>query len=394
MPALLDNVLVFGRWLRASGMDVPVGRMLDVVEALPHVDIGNRAHVHHACRALLVGRRDDLSRFDRAFDAFWRLQVGVAADDASPLPSASPGDSDSEGDAESSAVALQAVGGAAEATDLDDSVAGLRTWSDARTLARKDFAEYTSDEIALARAAMQRLEWSPGERRTRRWGRGRGSRIDLRTALARSVRTGGDVVALPRLHRRRRERPVVLICDVSGSMERYSRMLLHFAHAMERRQRRVEVFVFATTLTRVTRELGARALEDAAARVSRAVPEWSGGTRIGHALRQFHQEWARRVLRDGAVVLLISDGWDRGEPALLRAQMARLQRSCHHLIWLNPLIGTKDYAPLTRGLQVALPFVDDFLPARTLGDMSDLALHLNTLSQRRRTHGHRRLLHV
>jgi uncharacterized protein with von Willebrand factor type A (vWA) domain len=209
------------------------------------------------------------------------------------------------------------------------------------------------------------------------------------------VRTGGDVFVLPRLHRRRRERPVVLLCDVSGSMARYSRMLLHFAHAIGRRQRRVEVFVFATTLTRVTTELGARGLDEAAARVSRAVPEWAGGTRIGHALRQFHQQWARRALRGGAVVLLISDGWDRGDPALLRDQIARLQRSCHRLIWLNPLIGTRDYAPLTRGLQAAMPYVDDFLPARTLDDVADLALHLNTLSQRRpHHHGHRRFLHV
>ena len=224
-----------------------------------------------------------------------------------------------------------------------------------------------------ARAALDRLEWTPGERRTRRWVRGRGPRVDLRRALAQSVRTGGDVFKLPRRRRRMRPRPVVLLCDVSGSMDRYSRMLLHFAHALGRRHRRVEAFVFSTELTNVTRALGARRLDEAVLAVSRSVPGWSGGTRIGEALGQFHRRWTRRALHGGPVVLLISDGWDRGDPAVLREQVRRLQRSCHRLIWLNPLIGTLDYAPLTRGLQAALPFVDDFLPARTLTDLTDLA---------------------
>jgi uncharacterized protein with von Willebrand factor type A (vWA) domain len=166
-------------------------------------------------------------------------------------------------------------------------------------------------------------------------------------------------------------------------MERYSRMLLHFAHAIGRRHRRVEAFVFATELTRVTGDLRGRTLDAAAARVSRSVPDWSGGTRIGEAIRRFEQRWARRALHGGPVVLLISDGWDRGDPAVLRFQIERLQRSCHRLIWLNPLVGTLDYAPLTRGLQAALPFVDDFLPARTLANFAELALHLNALAERR-----------
>jgi len=190
------------------------------------------------------------------------------------------------------------------------------------------------------------------------------------------------VIELPRRTRRIRPRPLVLLCDVSGSMERYSRMLLHFAHALTRRQRRVEAFLFSTELTRITMQLRARRISDAVSAVSRAVPDWSGGTRIGAAIRQFHQRWTRRALRGHPVVLLISDGWDRGDPEELRAQIARLQRSCHRLIWLNPLIGTVGYEPLTRGLQAALPHVDDFLPARTLTNLSDLALHLNTLSRR------------
>jgi hypothetical protein len=172
----------------------------------------------------------------------------------------------------------------------------------------------------------------------------------------------------------------VLLCDISGSMERYSRMLLLFAHAVMKRRPSVETFVFSTELTRVTRQIRRRRPDAALAAMSRAVPDWSGGTRIGAALRAFNQRWARQVLNGGPMVLLISDGWDRGEPAQLRREIARLQRSCHRLVWLNPLLGTENYAPLTRGLQAALPFVDDFLPARTLANFEDLASHLNVLA--------------
>ena len=377
--ALLGNLLVFGRLLRTLGLEVHLGRLLDIAEALQHVDIGARQDVYHTCRALLAHRHEDLGIFDRAFDAFWRVHgAGLQPARQRTVTESRAGH---ERVVTIGSVDLPAA--AQEQTAAETSPGTLRTWSDAGTLAHKDFAEFTPDEIAMARVALDRLEWTPGERRTHRWVRGRGSRVDLRRALAHSVRTGGDVFKLPRRRRRTRPRPLILLCDVSGSMERYSRMLLHFAHAIGRRHRRVEAFVFATELTRVTGELRVRKLDAAAARVSMSVPDWSGGTRIGEALRRFEQRWARRTLHGGPVVLLISDGWDRGDPAVLRFQIQRLQRSCHRLIWLNPLVGTLDYAPLTRGLQAALPFVDDFLPARTLANLAELALHLNVLPGRR-----------
>ena len=383
MAALLGNLLVFGRLLRALGLEVHVGRLLDIADALPHVNLGARDDVYHTCRALLVHRRDDLATFDRAFDAFWREHHGLLGQTHEgtghePRTSDQPAGS-------SAFLERQRVTSDVEAAEPSTQV--VQTWSDAPTLAHKDFAEFTANEIALARAAMERLEWAPGKRRTRRWVGGHGPRVDLRRALAQSVRTDGDVFKLPRRTRRTRERPLVLLCDISGSMERYSRMLLHFAHAIRRRHRRVEVFVFSTGLTRLTNQLRARRLNEAAAEVSQSAPGWSGGTRIGEALRQFHQRWTRRALHGGPVVLLISDGWDCGDPVVLRDQIKRLQRSCHRLIWLNPLIGTLDYAPLTRGLQAALPFVDDFLPARTLSNLGDLALHLNRLPGRGRPEG-------
>lgn len=380
MSRFVDNLMIFGRLLRGLGLDVHVGRLLDVTEALQHVDLGSRDEVHHTCRALLVHRRDDLEVFDAAFDAFWR-DHGSLRDrrDATRADDTRHADTPS-GKAEPTArqvVALPLARG--HETDGSSPVGAPRTWSDVEVIAEKDFAEFTGEEVALARLALDRLVWSPGERRTRHWVAGRGSRIDLRRALARSVRTGGDVVKLPRRRRRMRPRPMVLLCDVSGSMEPYSRMLIQFVHAMGQRHRRLEAFLFSTQLTRITTELRRRRLDDAVAAVSRSVPDWSGGTRIGDVLRLFHQRWSRVVLHRGPVVLLISDGWDRGDPIVLRDQVARLQRSCHRLIWLNPLIGTADYAPLTRGLVAALPFVDDFLPARTLTNLADLAVHLNAL---------------
>jgi uncharacterized protein len=374
--SLLENLVTFGRLLKRAGIDTHAGRTTDVVEALGHVNLDSRDEVYHASRALLVHRKDQIPIFDVAFDAFWR------AHRAETIRNRRRDENVADGGV--SVVDMRGVVGSGETADDapdDDSTDPERvaTWSDRGGTANRDFAELTVDELAEARRALALLAWNPGERRTRRWVRGRGARVDLRRAIAESLRTGGDVVRLPRRRRRIRPRPLVLLCDVSGSMERYSRMLLQFAHAVTRRHQRVETFLFSTRLTRVTRELRLSGADDAIASVSRAVTDWSGGTRIGQAVREFHQRWSRQVLHRGPVVLIISDGWDRGDPVELGEQIARLQRSCHRLVWLNPLIGTADYAPLTRGLQAALPFVDDFLPARTLNNLADLAIHLNAL---------------
>jgi uncharacterized protein with von Willebrand factor type A (vWA) domain len=391
--ALLDNLLLFGRVLRRAGIAVHPGRMLDVVAALEHIDLSARDDVFHAIRALLVHRHDQMSTFDRAFAAFWREHV-----DGETSRSVRPDES------RTSMVALDELllpdSGAGSIQDPPDeerfSERGLKTWSDSGGLRDKDFAAFTADEAADARVALSRLVWNPGERRTRRWVRGirgHGPRVDLRRAIAESLRTGGDIVRLPRRRRRIRPRPLVLLCDVSGSMEHYSRMLLQFAHAVAWRRPRpgksgrpgnVEAFLFSTQLTRITRQLRLRRPDAAVAAVARSVPDWSGGTRIADAIKEFHQRWGGRVLSGSPVVLLISDGWDCGDPEELGRQIARLQRRCYRLVWLNPHIGTEGYAPLTRGLQAALPFVDDFLPSRTLNNLASLALHLNALPRRTR----------
>ena len=357
MSHFVPNLIVLARALRQAGLPIGTDRILTLTEALRFVDLSSKEDVKAACRAVLIQRHEDLPAFEQVFEDF-RFTP--------------PQNSDS-GEVE-----------------LTSEVLMIRTWSDVERIATKDFAELTSDERAMVRSALERLAWDIDEHRTRRWTGGRGRRVDLRRALARSLRTGGEITTLPRQQRRTRTRPILLLCDVSGSMELYTRTLLLFAHALSRSRKDVEAFLFATRLTRITNELRADKPDAAMAAVSRAVKDWAGGTRIGEALRFFHQRWRRRTLHSSSIVLLISDGWDRGDPTVLRDEIARLQRSCHRLIWLNPLVGTVDYAPLTRGLQAALPFVDDFLPVRTLRDIRDLALHLGSLHR----HGHHRHLHV
>jgi uncharacterized protein with von Willebrand factor type A (vWA) domain len=381
---LLPNLLVFGRLLRRLGLGVPLDRMLDAVRILHHLDLRRRADGRDALRALAVRRHEDAALFDQAFDAFWK-----AYPNGPRLNVHSLGE-------ERGRVSLQIDEVAAEGVDEgNEGEEESERWPSARVktasahsqLRHVDFAELTADELREAGTALAALRWTPGVRPGRRFVAGPGPRVDLRRAWRARVAGGGELWRLPTRVRPPRPRGLVLLCDVSGSMERYSRMLLRFAHALAawRRERvdapRVEAFVFATALTRITAELRHPDANHAIAGVSHAVQDWSGGTRIGDTLRAFHQDWARRVLRSRDVVLLVSDGWDRGDPGRLAAEVARLQRSCRRLVWLSPLLGTADYAPLTRGLQAALPFVDDFLPARTLGDLEDLAAHLNRLAR-------------
>lgn len=376
---LAAHVVAFGQLLRRAGLDVHTGRLLDAVQALAHVDIGRRADVRHVLRALLVHRREDLALFDRAFDLYFRKR----------------GDRWGRGDLRSLGEARSRVDLRFAVTGLDDESADAegdtaetrpadrverRTWSAREAFRQKSFAAYSEAELEDARAALQALRWTPGWRRTRRWTPGRGQALDLRRLVRRSLETGGEIVRRPRKVRTHTSRRLVVIADVSGSMERYSRLLLHFAHALVARRRHVEAFLFSTRLSRITPHLRRAQADEAVSAVGHAVHDWAGGTRIGDALRAFNVTWARRVLGGGAVVLLISDGWDRGDPAELSRELAWLGRSCHRLIWLNPLLGTPGYEPLTRGMQAARPHIDDFLPAHNLASLEGLAEHLNRLA--------------
>jgi uncharacterized protein with von Willebrand factor type A (vWA) domain len=376
--SLAGNVLLFGRLLRASGLDVHHGRLLDAVRALEWVNVGSRPDVAATLRSLLVHDRDELARFDRAFELFFRAYRAPAPGlplfsvgerprvVARPAPGA-PIPADFEGVHDGSPGTTRAIG----------------AWSAAGVSRTKDFGEFTGRELERARALLEQFPWRLNRRRTRRWQRASSGAPDLRPVLRRSLMLG-DLVDLPRRTRREVPRPIVLLGDVSGSMERYSRIMVHFVYGLAHSATRVEAFLFATRLTRVTPHLMTGRGSGALTRLAREVQDWGGGTRIGEALRAFNTHWARRVMRNGPVVLIVSDGWDRGDPVLLDRELARVRRSCRRLIWLNPLLGSAQYEPLTRGMQAALRHVDDFLPAHNLVSLEQLAANLRTLPTRTR----------
>jgi uncharacterized protein with von Willebrand factor type A (vWA) domain len=399
---LLENIVLFARLLRRAGMTVGTGQILDLTRALETIDMSNRADVYYTARSILVGRREDLLVFDTLFNLFWTgrtariLQQQAAqktihssfddlVEDCAP-------DRDNPDDSAPRFVELvyqeQAEGEDEEEEDEDDQPGPrvLLAYSRDEILRQKDFDAYTPDELRRARRLMQEMRWNIARRRTRRFeSNPLGRYLDLRRTIRRNLRNGGEVFALAHRRQRTRPRPLVLICDISGSMDRYSRTLLQFLHTVEHGLDRVEAFVFATRLTRITHELRTRDPGTALNEVGKAVQDWAGGTRIGEALRIFNYAWSKRVLGRGAIVMIISDGWDRGDIDTLRTEMERLQRNCYRLIWLNPLLGLPSYQPLTQGIQAALPFVDDFLPVHNLDSLEALGRHLQKIEGRRPT---------
>jgi uncharacterized protein len=370
LEPFVANVLAFGRMLRRAGLKVHHSRLLDAVRALQWIDIGNREDVRVTLLALLVQRQEDIAAFDAAFKAFFRdhtrsrSNLGLFSLGERPRVIVKP---------------QPGVATAIEFEDLhaDDGTSGrtVGAYSASAVSRTKDFADFSSAELEATGRFLRALPWRLGQRRTRRWQRRGRAAVDLRRALRRA-HGSGELLELPYRTRRKAPRPLVFIGDVSGSMERYSRVLLHFVYGMARHIRQVESFVFSTTLTRVTHRVARRGSERAITQVVREVEDWGGGTRIGESLRRFNTQWARRAMRHGPVVILVSDGWDRGDPEVLRKEIARLKRSCHRLIWLNPLLGSANYEPLTRGMQAALPYVDDFMPAHNLVSLEQLARRL------------------
>jgi uncharacterized protein with von Willebrand factor type A (vWA) domain len=377
---LLQHVLAFTYLLREMGVDVSPGQALELVRALEHVPITSREDFRGAARCTLIRRREDLPLFDAAFAFFWKtntfdpsmLAMPVMKAPAKPLrlPRRKKGDDDAS------------QGG--DKPEEEEQIEILLSYSAGETLRTKDFGSFTWEEVQACKALLNELAWRIEPRTTRRRrATPHGSQIDMRRVLRRNLRYGGEPIELAWRDRRTRQRPLVVLCDISGSMDRYSRILLQFVHTISNGLRDVEAFVFGTRLTRITRLLRERDIDDAVGDVSKQVVDWSGGTRIGETLKEFNYLWARRVLGRGAVVLLISDGWDRGDSEMLGREMARLQRACHRLIWLNPLLGSPDYQPLTRGMQAALPYVDDFLPVHNLASLEQLGAKLSALGGRR-----------
>ena len=380
-PDLLPRLGAFARLLHDAGLEAGPRRLTDATRALGCIDLRRELDFRNALRSVFVSRKEDIPTFEAAFDIFW----------APPDPRASAGSIPGRSRAlplppEKARLWANALGLNAsqmnrekEATEFPASSSG---YSAEELLRHKDFEQMTWAETEQVRRLLEQAPWRVAERRTRRLRPSRVGRIDLRRSARHAIRSSGELMTLFRRKPRVRRRPLVLICDVSGSMERYSRLLMIFAHAIARRED-LEAFVFSTRLTRITRMLRQRDVDRALDSVSKRVHDFSGGTRIGDALGDFNRHWARRVLGHGAVVIIVSDGWDRGDPSQLTAELIHLRRSAHRLIWLNPLLGTEGYEPLTRGMAAALPYCDDFLAAHNVAALEDLGKLLAGLDSRK-----------
>jgi uncharacterized protein with von Willebrand factor type A (vWA) domain len=355
-------VVTFGRVLREAGLEVGPGRVSDALHGLDAVDLGRQDDVYWTLRQTLVSRADDLSAFDRAFAA-WFLRAPEPAPPRTPHTERARGARTSSRDGSEEA---------AEAGSTDEERAA--GWSPEELLRRKDFSELTKEELAQLRQLIAELVTARPLRRSRRLRRNpRGATLDLRRLVRASLATGGDPVDRAFRSRVETHRKLIVLCDVSGSMEPYSRAILLFVHGLLESGRGVEAFAFGTRLTRLTEELSGPDPERALEEASKRVVDWSGGTRIGASLKAFNDLWGRRALSRGAVVTIVSDGWEREDAATVGREMARLARCAYAVVWVNPLKGHPDYEPLAGGMRAALPHIDRFLPGHNLASLEDLA---------------------
>ncbi len=385
---LLEQAVGFGRALRRAGLAVDLGAEIDFARALEIVDLGDRRDVKAAGAAVFVRRRDDREVYDAVFERFWRARQalppewapstlerpeGEDVDESSP-ESTIPGDERVAGLDDALSTLTPADEGESDEPAEEDMAISPDAYSKSEVLRHRDFDRMTPAELRDAERLVDLLEPRLELRRTRRYELHRhGRRLATRAMFRRSISNGGEIVAWVWRRQRRRPRPLVVLCDISGSMERHSRLLLRFVQALAQSSAvRTESFVFGTRLTRVTRLLRDRDRDRALTRVADTVNDWAGGTRIGESFREFNMKWSRRALRSSGVVIIVSDGWDRGDPALVEAETARLRRSCHRLVWLNPLAGTPGYQPLAAGMRAAFPYIDDFLPAGSVASLERL----------------------
>ncbi len=378
MGKLADNIAHFGRLLREAGLPVGPGHMLDAVRAVEVAGVASRKDFRATLHAIFVSKHEQSVIFHAAFDLFWKKRGFVEKLIAMMSPMAEP--------------QKQSAKPAPGATRISEALAGQRpkretapeieqdmrlTMSGDEVLQKKDFAQMSVEELRRAEQAVARLRLPQDEIRIRRFRPDpRGSRLDPRATLRLSLSRGGDMFQIARREQATRPPPIVALCDISGSMSEYSRVFLHFLHHLTKK-RRVETFLFGTRLTNVTRSLRHRDIDAALAQVSNAVPDWSGGTRIGTSLHAFNQQWSRRVLGQGATVLLFTDGLEREGVEQLSFEMDRLHRSCRRLIWLNPLLRYDRFEAKASGILAILPHVDEFRSVHRLASLQVLAQALS-----------------
>ncbi len=383
---LAENVMHFARLLRAAGLPVGPHKVLGALEALQTTGVERRDDFYWTLASVLIDRREQFEIFDQAFHIFWRDPKLLERAMSMMMP-AVQGRMDEQGTpppnrlAEALMPKQQRDDSRAEEDEvvLDASF----TASEREVLQRADFETMTNAELAEAKKIISQLRLPIPEVRTRRLHADpRGRRVDLRATMRASLRSGGEILTLPRRAQTLEHPPLVVLCDVSGSMNRYSRMFLHFLHAITNDRDRVHAFVFGTRLTNVTRQLRHRDVDVAMNAVADTVADWSGGTRIGASIHDFNQRWSRRVLGQNAVILLISDGLDRDLGRELSKEMDRLHKSCHRLLWLNPLLRYRDFEARPAGIRAMLPHVDVFMSAHNIDSLIELGKVLNQPSAR------------
>jgi uncharacterized protein with von Willebrand factor type A (vWA) domain len=380
---LAENVLHFVRLLRAAGLPVGPAKVIDALAAVEAVGIDNRTDFREALAAVLVSRREHLVLFEQAFDLFWRNPKLLEKMVAALLPRVHGRTGENDAQPEVMARLAEAMVKAKPRPDAADEeeveVDAAFSFSPREILQKKDFATMTTDELAQVKAMLARLSLPLPERPQRRTRAARrGTRIDLRASLRGMTGAARDIAPLAYRARIRRPPPLVVLCDISGSMDRYARMLLHFLHAITNDRHRVSTLVFGTRLTNITRHLRHKDVDVALAKVAASVDDWAGGTRIGACLHEFNRRWSRRLLGQNAVVLLISDGLDADGGEGLAFEVERLAKSAARLVWLNPLLRYAGFEARPAGVRAILPYVDDFLPVHNVVALADLSRVLTT----------------
>lgn len=364
----MQMAVAFGRVLRGAGVNVPISSVLSFAEAIEAVGIDDRGSVYWAGRSTLLHRPEDIDIYNRAFKVFWEHR-GTTIDFSIEFPAIDiqlvvDSDEEDEGD-----------GPPPEDEEPDDRPTIHLRFSATEILREKDFALYTADELRESQTLMSDLRLVGAPRRSRRLvrSRRRGAHPDLRRTVRAALQAGGEPISRAWREPGEKLRRLVILLDISGSMEPYARALVRFVHAAVAGRQKVEAFTLGTRLTRITRELASRDPDKAMMQAAGRVEDWSGGTRLGEGLRRFNDEWGVRGMARGAIVVILSDGWDRGEPEVLAAQMERLHRIAYKVVWVNPLKVTPGYAPLARGMAAALPYVDDFVEGHSVDALEELA---------------------
>lgn len=381
---IATNIMHFARVLRSAGLPVGPGKVIEGIKAVETIGLDNRDDFYWSLHAVFVNRRDQREIFDQAFHVFWRNPKLLERMAQLVLPSFVDPEAQQQAEEMNRRLAealkqdpLEMPGegeGKGEDEEPDVTVDAVMTWSANEVLQETDFEKMSREELDAAKRAIARMRLPIMEVPTRRFKRDmRGHRIDMRATLRSAMRGGGGAIPLQYRKRKRRHPPLVVLCDISGSMSRYSRMVLHFMHAITNDRDRVHTFLFGTRLTNVTRQLRYKDVDEALDKVGEAVDDWSGGTRIGHSLHDFNTNWSRRVLGQGAVVLFISDGLDRDAADGLEDEIERLHMSCRRLIWLNPLLRYDRYEPKSLGAQALLPHVDEFRSIHNLESLDQLS---------------------